>query len=357
VVAASHGESVAEVLGNGNASQPFQRFELKQTPLTYRASENEVGATAELVVRIGDIRWRERATMYGAKPGDRAYTLSTDEQGRQFILFGDGARGARLPTGVNNVRAAYRKGLGVDGNVKAGALTQLMSRPLGLKSVSNPLAAEGGTNPEAADSARATMPLYTRTLGRVVSLLDYEDFARAFSGIAKARAQVLDLSSGKTVVITIAGPDGAVITSASPVWLNLLAGLKDGGDPFVAVQLIAHQASTFRVGIKVKPDPDWDSKTVRADVEAALRARFSFDARELGQPVQQSEVIAIAQAVPGVVAVDLTRLYGGTDPASQSLPSLQTRLLASRMRVLGGAPRPAELLTIDPDPFDLLEEM
>ena len=126
---------------DGDASRPFQRFELKQTPLTYRASENEVGATAELVVRIGDIRWRERATMYGAKPGDRAYTLSTDEQGRQFILFGDGARGARLPTGVNNVRAAYRKGLGVDGNVKAGALTQLMSRPLGLKSFRNPLAA------------------------------------------------------------------------------------------------------------------------------------------------------------------------------------------------------------------------
>ena len=56
-----------------------------------------------------------------------------------------------------------------------------------------------------------------------------------------------------------------------------------------------------------------------AAVEAALRAHFSFDARDLGQPVQQSDVIAVAQAVAGVVAVDLTRLYGGTRPVQQTL--------------------------------------
>ena len=51
--------------------------------------------------------------------------VTTDEQGRDFVMFGDGMRGARLPSGVNNVRAAYRKGLGTDGNVGAGKLTQL----------------------------------------------------------------------------------------------------------------------------------------------------------------------------------------------------------------------------------------
>ena len=52
-----------------------------------------------------------------------------------------------------------------------------------------------------------------------------------------------------------------------------------------------------------------------------------------GQPVQQSEVIAAAQAVRGVVAVDLDFLYGGTRPVSQTSRSLQVRLLAARMRV------------------------
>ena len=58
-------------------------------------------------------------------------------------MFGDGTRGARLPSGVNNLRATYRKGLGNDGNVAAEKLTQLITRPLGLKTVSNPLAAAG----------------------------------------------------------------------------------------------------------------------------------------------------------------------------------------------------------------------
>lgn len=357
VALASHGESVSQVFGSGNASQAFQRFELKQLPLTYRAADNKIGAAAELTVRVGDIAWHERPTMYGAPQTDRAYTLSTDEQGRQYVVFSDGTRGARLPSGMNNVRAAYRKGLGVGGNVAAEKLTQLMSRPLGLKSVSNPARAEGGTDPEAPDAARQSMPLFTRTLGRAVSLLDYEDFARAFSGVAKAQAQVLNFAAGKAVAISIAGPDGAPLTPNSPVWQHLLGALKDSGDPFVAVQLLPFQASTFHLGIKVKRDPDYEAKTVLAAVEAALREHFAFDARELGQPVQQSEVIAVAQGVPGVVAVELTRLYGGTQPLVQTLPSKQVRLLASRMRVQSGIALPAELLTLDPDPFDTLEEM
>lgn len=357
VALASHGESVSQILGSGNASIPFQRFELKQLPLTWRAAANELGAAPELGVRIGDIAWTERPTLHGAGPNERAYSLATDEQGRAFVQFGDGVRGARLPSRSNNVRAAYRKGLGAEGNVAADKLTQLMSRPLGLKSVANPVPAVGGTDPEAVDAARQSIPLTTRTLGRAVSVLDYEDFARAFSGIAKAQAQVLQLRGGPSVAITIAGPGGASLSPANPVWINLLGALKASGDPHVAVRLMAFQASSFRLGIKVRRDPDWEIGTVLAAVEAALRARYGFDARALGQAVQQSEVIAVAQAVPGVVAVDITRLYGGTQPQSQTVPSVQVRLLASRMRTMNGVALPAELLTLHAAPFDQLEEM
>jgi predicted phage baseplate assembly protein len=295
--------------------------------------------------------------MYEAAATERAYTLSTDEQGRTFVVFGDGQRGARLPSGSNNVRASYRKGIGSEGNVQADRLTQLMSRPLGLKSVSNPRSAVGGSDPEARDAARQNMPLFTRTLGRVVSLLDYEDFARAFSGVAKAQARVLELHAGTTVVITVAGPDGAPLSAASPVRQALLSELKKAGDPHVAVQLVSYQASTFRVGLRIKRDPDYELPALRAAVEAALRARFAFATRELGQPVLQSELIAVAQALKGVVAVELTALYGGSQPPSQVPPGKWPRLLAARMRVHEGQPLPAELLTLDPGPFDLLEEM
>jgi len=357
VAPARHGETVAQVLGSGNASEPHQRFELKQAPLTWRATANELGAASELVVRVGGIEWKPRDTLYGAAASDHAYVLHTDEAGRDWLQFGDGERGARLPSGSQNVRARYRKGLGVEGNVRADTLTQLMTRPLGLKGVANPGAAEGGSDPEPAAHARSSMPLGTRTLGRVVSVLDYADFARAYSGIAKAQAQVLQLAHGTVVAVTVAGQDGATISATNPVWTNLRDALAGSGDPHVDVRLMGHQASTFRIGLKVKVHPDHETKAVLAAVEAALREAFSFDRRELGQPVQQSEVVAVAHAVPGVVAIDLDLLYGGTAPVAQTWPSRQVRLLASRMRVAGGQPRPAELLTLHPGPLARLEAM
>jgi hypothetical protein len=355
VALATHGETVLQILGAGDASKSFQRFELKRVPLTYRSAAGETGADSELSVRVDDVEWAERPALFGAAPTERAYTLGTDEQGKTFVVFGDGARGARLPSGVNNVRARYRQGVGRDGNVGADKLTQLTTRPLGLKSVSNPAAAQGGTDPEPAEQARRTMPLGTRTLGRAVSLLDYEDFALAFTGIAKAQAQVLQLPAGPTIAITVAGQDGAVLSPANPVWNNLLLALKASGDPHVNVVLLSYQARSFRLGLKVKRDPAYESKSLLAAVEAALRAHYSFASRSLAQPVLQSDVIAVAHSVPGVVAIDLDLLYVVTSPPVQ--PSLQTRLLASRMHVSGGVAQAAELLTLHTDPLHHLDEM
>jgi len=357
VALATHGETGSQILGAGDASRAFQRFELKRTPLTYRAAANEIGADSELTVRVGDIEWTERPRMFGAAATERSYTLSTDENDRTWVVFGDGQRGARLPSGVNNVRATYRQGLGKDGNVAAEKLTQLVSRPLGLKSVSNPAAASGGTDAEPADQARRTMPLGTRALGRAVSLLDYEDFALAFTGLAKAQARVLALAAGPTIAVTVAGQDGTQLSPGNPVWNNLLLALSASGDPHVSVVLLPYQASTFRLGLKVKRDPAHDANTVLAAVETALRAHYSFAARDLGQPVLQSDVIATVHSVPGVVAVDLDLLYGGTSPFAQTQKSRQRRLLATRMHVDGGLPRAAELLTLHSGPLDRLEEM
>ena len=381
VALATHGETASQILGAGDASKTFQRFELKRLPLTYRSATNETGTDSELSVRIGDVEWTEKGTLFGSAPTERAYALCVDEQGKSWVVFGDGVRGTRLPSGVNNVRARYRQGLGQEGNVGEDKLTQLMTRPLGLKSVSNPVAAQGGTDAEPVGQARRTMPLGTRTLGRVVSLLDYEDFAMAFAGIAKAQAQVLQLAGGPTITITLAGSAGTPLSDSSPVLNNLWRALKANGDPHVNVLLLSYRAVSFRLGLKVKRDPAFELKPLLAAVEAALRAHFAFDARALGQAVMQSDVIAVAHSVPGVIAIDLDFLYvpstGTTVPSRLTrlldfrLPvresfaaarirtpkPLQARLLAARMRGSGGVASPAELLTLAPGPFDRLEEM
>ena len=352
VALATHGETVAQLLGSGRADTPFQRFTLAHDPLTYVQSPSDPsGAQAALEVRANEVRWDEAPTLYGAGPADRAYAVGTDEQGATYVQFGDGEHGARLPSGTNNVRARYRKGLGAGGNVGAGALAQLLDRPLGVKGVSNPLGAGGGVDPEPETAARATMPLAVRTLGRAVSLLDYEDFARAFAGVVKAHAAVLALRGGRTIVVTVAfgatpGPDDAERLD------DLATALRTHGDPRVQVVVLANAVATFRLALKVAVDAAYESAAVLAAVEAALRAAYAFDARAFAEPVHRSRVVAEAHAVAGVVAIDVDRLYSG------ATPGLAEQLGAPQPEVgPGGVASPAGLLLLDPAPLDWLEAM
>jgi predicted phage baseplate assembly protein len=141
-----------------------------------------------LEVRVDGVRWDEAESFVDAGPRDELYVTRRADDGKTAVIFGDGVNGARPPSGAENVTADYRTGIGSPGLVGAGALTLLAVRPPGVKDVTNPNASEGAEDPETRDAARANAPLTVTTLGRIVSLSDYEDFARAFSGVGKARA-------------------------------------------------------------------------------------------------------------------------------------------------------------------------
>jgi hypothetical protein len=351
VALGTHGETVRQLLGSGRAATAFQRFTLAHDPLTYLQSTDPSGATAALEVRVNDVRWDEVPTLYASGPADRAYAVRSDELGRTYVQFGDGARGARLPSGSGNVRATYRKGLGGAGNVGSDALAQLLDRPLGVKGVTNPVAASGGVDPEAESAARASMPLGVRTLGRAVSLLDYEDFARAFAGVAKAHAAVLPLRGGRTIVVTVALSGVPAAQSAERLG-DLADALRLHGDPQVQVSVLAGSMQTFHVGMRVAIDPAYEPDAVIAKVEAALRTAFAFDARSFTDPVYRSGVTAVVHTVAGVLAVDIDALYMGTTS------DLAARLLAQQPAVgVAGTAIPAGLLILDPAPLDKLEAM
>ncbi len=76
------------------------------------------------------------------------------DDGKTVVIFGDGTTGSRLPTGAENVRATYRKGIGTGGLVKANQISQLLTRPLGVKSAVNPSTAKDAADAETLDEAR-----------------------------------------------------------------------------------------------------------------------------------------------------------------------------------------------------------
>jgi predicted phage baseplate assembly protein len=268
------------------------------------------------------------------------------------VLFGDGVNGARAATGFDNIRAVYRKGIGTSGNVDANQLTLMQTRPQGVRSVSNPLPASGGADPETADGIRRNAPLAILTMDRIVSLQDYEDFAQAFGGIGKALATTWTWTGhGRGVFITVAGPDGAAIDPGSRTYTNLLAAIEKAGAPHVPLHVEPYRKAFFQVTATVMVAPDYQTDRVVAAVEAALRSKFSFDARAFGQPVALSEVVAVMQAVPGVVAIDIDRLGRTDDLGGDGL--LQPLSAASPQMGDDNALLAAELLILDPRPVDL----
>jgi predicted phage baseplate assembly protein len=348
VARSTHGETAQETLGGGDASQAFQRFTLRQPPLTYTSAATPSGGQTTLEVRVNDLLWHEVPELFGHGPDERIYITRTDDEGKTTVLFGDGKTGARLPTGAENVKAKYRRGLGLPGLVKEHKLSQLMTRPLGVKGVTNPLAATGAQDREQLSDARRNAPLTVLTLGRVVSLLDYEDFTRAFSGIAKALATWSWSGERRSVLVTVAGMNGAAVTKESDLYKNLLSALRQFGDPHASLLVESYEPRFFRLAATLQIEPDYLPEKVRAEVEALLRERFSFDARDFGQPVHQSEVIGLIQNVPGVASVAVREFY-----RSDLAVSIEPRLAAARPQLGGDKLFAAELLTLDPRPLQL----
>jgi len=345
VALATHGETVRDVLGGGDASRAFQRFTLRQPPLTYTGAATPTGSQTTLTVRVNGLLWQEVPAFYGHGPDERIYVTRTSDDGKTTVIFGDGVTGARLPTGQENVVATYRKGSGLAGLLKAEQLSQLMTRPLGVKGGTNPLAPAGAAAAETIDSARANAPLTVLTLDRIVSLRDYEDFARAFAGVGKALATWTWSGEQRGVFVTVAGADGASIPAGTPLYKNLLAAMRAAGDTNVPLSLASYVQKFFRLKAKIKVHEDYEAEPVLAAAESLLRERFSFAARRFGQAVTLSEVVSVLQSVAGVVAVDVDELY-----REGQAPQLLSHLPAAAP--LPGATETfgAELLTLDPAP-------
>ncbi|OLE14159.1 MAG: putative baseplate assembly protein, partial [Cyanobacteria bacterium 13_1_40CM_2_61_4] len=290
VAHATHGETRHEVLGSGDGSIPGQRFTLAQSPLTFTSASNPAGVDSTLNVRVNEVLWHETESMAALRRTDRKFMTSTDDKDKTTIIFGNGEHGARLPTGQENVRALYRTGIGKPGNVGALRISLLATKPLGVKSVVNPLAATGGADRESRDSGRRNAPLGVRALDRLVSVEDYADFARTFAGIGKAAARRLSDGRQQVVHVTVAGVDDIPIAPTSDLFHNLRQALRLFGDPFEPVRLAIRELVELLISARVRLRPDYAWEYVEPHIRRALLDGLGFDRREIGQAVELSEV-------------------------------------------------------------------
>ena len=372
---ATQGMSVSEILGSGSAATPNQKFSLKQTPLTFVQSPTPTGRATTLDVTANGVKWKEAPTLYQQPPSARVYAILNKVGGNTYILFGDGVEGATLPTGQNNIHANYRLGSGVSGNVAAGSITTLMDRPLGVRGVNNPQAATGGQAAQSVDDIRINAPLSVLTLGRAVSITDYQNFARSFAGIAKADAIWIPSGPGRGVFITVAAAGGSALPPGNPTLDNLVTALHNYGNPLIPIHVQSFLETLFSFNADIKYDPDYDAKAVKQNVLDQLRQSYSFGARTFGQGVSADEIAAFIQAVPGVIASNVKSLLPGQTSKAGDLDSTRWSTYAYQQWLMQKVslnrpgpgsptricaylpvaspdklPDPAEILVLDPDP-------
>ncbi|WP_243788583.1 putative baseplate assembly protein [Saccharopolyspora gloriosae] len=323
VVPATHGESRDEPLGSGDAGQVHQTFALWQSPLTWLPANNPLGATPTLEIRVDGLRWHQVDSLAGRGTEERVYVVGSDANGHPTVTFGDGVHGARLPTGHENVRARYRFGTGGAANVDAERITQAVTRPLGVTGVTNPLPATGGADADGPGLTRRTVPLAVSALDRLVSLRDYEDFARSRAGVGRAVARRVFDGRREVLHVTVAGVDDYPIGPDSELLRTLRDSLVEYGDVRLPVRVEARELVLLLVSARVKLERDHSWEWVEPRIRHALFAELGYGGRELGQPAHLSEALAAAQSVPGVSYVDVDVFAGVPDT---STPHELTRL-------------------------------
>ncbi len=345
VVDASQGKTIDRVaIGSGDARALFQSFALPKTPLTYLFDAARTPAqTPALDVYVDGIRWKQMDTLFNAGPKCQVYIVREDSEGTSIVQFGDGKTGARLPTGRNNIVAGYRVGLGAHGELKAGSKPQATGKIEGLDKVFLPVEVSTGANPESADNARLAAPAKMQSLGRLVSLSDYEAETRMLPNVLKASARWAAPEGTPSIALTVLTQSGSPADLAQ-IRDALTAYSRCRGPARHPVIAINGLKQFVHVDAVVGYDPSRLVEDITKAIKLALGLSgeeangidgkdglFGLNRRDFHQSIHTSEIIAAIQNVPGVEWVQLraaralpTGSPPHTDPDEIPLPTINS---------------------------------
>lgn len=267
--------------------------------------------------------WQPRADLLASDASATEFVVESEHDGSAYLRFGDDIHGKR-PDSDTVFTATYRIGNGVAGNIGLESIAHIVSNDGHLLSVTNPLPAQGGVEPENADEIRRDAPEAFRIQERAVTPEDYAEVTERHASVQRAAATFRWTGSWYTVFLTVDRKGGGEVDAdyeqiiRDHIERYRMAGydLEIDGPRYVPLEL----------GMTVCVKADY----FRADVRAALmrvfsrgwladgsRAVFHPDRFTFGQPVYLSALYEAAQAVQGVASVVITtfrRLRVPPDP-------------------------------------------
>ncbi|MGH9942862.1 MAG: putative baseplate assembly protein [Pyrinomonadaceae bacterium] len=282
-------------------------------------------------------RWQPQRDLLNSHSGAREFVAEVETDGTTYLRFGDDQLGAR-PAAGTRFAATYRVGNGTAGNIGAESIAHLasadpalvsdLSAPL-ILSVSNPLPAQGGSDPESIERIRQNAPSAFRTQERAVTADDYAVVAgRCRADVQRAAATFRWTGSWRTVFLTADRVGGDEVDADFERELRACLERYRMAGHDVEVDAPRYVSLEVEMIVCVKPS------YLVSDVKAALLAAFSNrtlpdgrrgvfhpDNFSFGQPVYVSRLFAAAQGTAGVDSVDITKFQRQGIDSDEALKS------------------------------------
>ena len=300
-----------------------------------------------------DLRWQVQRDLLNSDRFARDFVVETEDDGRAKLRFGDDALGKR-PRPDTKLIARYRIGNGSSGNIGAEAIAYFapsatqMGLSAAIKTVRNPLPAQGGTEPEPIEQVRLYAPQAFRAQQRAVTEKDYAEVAQRYPGVQRALATRRWTGSWYTLFITVDRVGGLAIDEAFKRDLrNFLEGFRLAGHD---IEIEAPRFVPLDLAMTVQIAPDYFQSAVKKALLDTFSssvlpngelAFFHADRFTFGQSVYLSQVVTAAMQVAGVRYIKVTRFQRWGLPADRELETGQIsfdRLEIPRLDNMPNAP-------------------
>jgi len=316
------------------ARAPRFRPSLKEGPLTFTAARSQqkgkegtaapassvygwdmrgVLPSVALRPKGGGSVWRPKQDLLSSDEFAPDFVAEVEEDGAATLRFGDDEYGMRPAEGTEFL-ATYRVGNGARGNIGAESLAHVVTDDTRIASITNPLPARGGTDPESIEHVRQSAPWAFRTQERAITPEDYAEVAGRHPQVQRAAATMRWTGSWLTVFLNVDRLGGRTVDEEFKAELRShleryrLAGhdLEINGPRFVPLE----------VELFVCVLPNYFRSDVRAVLLDILSARQLPDGRQglfhpdrftFGQSVYLSTVQAAVQGVEGVRYVEVKK--------------------------------------------------
>ena len=322
------GDISGEYLGSsdGNINQYYALSELKVD-----------SDTVQVYVQSGNryVLWKKVDNLNDWNGTSTVYTVSTNDEGLSFIVFGDNISGA-VPPQDSKIKARYFAGVGEFGNISANTLDYYYFPNLSSLDQATirgsigftHLAATGGSDPESDDSIRSNAPKTLRSLNRAVTLQDYADVALTVNGVGKSKA-VANTWSSINLYVAPTASDGVIDPVITQTTIeSVKSAVESRSQIGTTVQVYAPSYTPVKVFISLSYTSEYVAEQVQKSVIATLLDVFSYGTSSFGQIITPSDVEFVCRNVPGVDIVKVSAFYRNGGSGINTIVASENELLS-----------------------------